>query len=869
MEADESLADRYDFARNDYRVLIALREDYLAHLEALRELMPSITQNRLRLTRMNSEQAMQAVLQPGGALVSRDAAEAIVRFVSGGVELAHAEVEPALLSLICRELNNARIAQGHATVSADLLAGSQATILSEFYERALADQPASVRRVIEDALLTEAGFRENVAEERLRRAIEAAGGQPATLDLLVERRLLRIEERLDVRRVELTHDVLCSVVAASARLRREREAREESERRLAQESELAARTGRQLRRTRMVAAICILLALGAVAGGAYGYYSATQAESARRQTAATRAQSEQARGEAESLISFLLDDFQSELQPLGRLNLLRSIAERTVRYYEGLPPETRTTDSRRNLALAKVHLGETLTLLNHTNEAGAVLKEAVEMLAALRKAGDQSEATLVGLALGRRDQAELELLRLNTAEAARIGRLAVDTLGDAAETTQVTLARARATLALGHAQYKVGRWQEAAASLRQSRSLLRPFTDPALERTAAATDFVVATGWLVGALGWLGEFHEAQALANETLPLAGDLVQRHPLRLDVLSARSKLVGVLLESVGMRGEMEPDAIIRLAGMAEADDKRMVELDRRNGGSLMGLMISRQFVGSGLYYRGDVRKALAQLWYATEWPQEVPRNEYTLLNLRAIYRDLAQWAYETGDSEQGRKAEVAERNLQEHRRTRDEWSRQLAAWDGEVTSAFLLLPQRKERQLAHSMQDLLSRMREHAKGGDKYKLNEYIGYVQLMLATASLRMENYAQSEAAAKEALRLIADSSTRRELASLQTGLAVALARQGKREEAARQLAPAQALMRELEPKLGNDQLLRIEYAGVLYAQALAEPARAQELLQQSLRKLDQLVPELRNSTTAKLWRQWAQEALKENGDRT
>jgi hypothetical protein len=28
-------------------------------------------------------------------------------------------------------------------------------------------------------------------------------------------------------------------------------------------------------------------------------------------------------------------------------------------------------------------------------------------------------------------------------------------------------------------------------------------------------------------------------------------------------------------------------------------------------------------------------------------------------------------------------------------------------------------------------------------------------------------------------------------------------------------------------------------------------------------------LPELRNSTTAKLWRQWAQEALKENGDRT
>ena len=94
-------------------------------------------------------------------------AAAIVRFVAGGAELANAEVEPSLLSLICRELNDARIAQGRSEISLDLLAGSHASILSNFYERALADQPAAVRRIIEDELLTESGFRENVAEERL------------------------------------------------------------------------------------------------------------------------------------------------------------------------------------------------------------------------------------------------------------------------------------------------------------------------------------------------------------------------------------------------------------------------------------------------------------------------------------------------------------------------------------------------------------------------------------------------------------------------------------------------------------------------------------------------------------------------------
>lgn len=141
MEADDSAAERFDFTRGDYRILIALREDYLAHLEMLKGNMPSITQNRMRLARMTGEQALSAVTKPGGALVSEEVAEAIVRFIAGGSELRNAEVEPSLLSLICRELNNARIAQGRAEISADLLAGSRDTILRVL--RALARRRAA------------------------------------------------------------------------------------------------------------------------------------------------------------------------------------------------------------------------------------------------------------------------------------------------------------------------------------------------------------------------------------------------------------------------------------------------------------------------------------------------------------------------------------------------------------------------------------------------------------------------------------------------------------------------------------------------------------------------------------------------------
>lgn len=132
---------------------------------------------------------------------------------------------------MCRELNNQRRTRSEPVISAGLLAGTRGTILSEFYERTLADQPPAVRHFVEDELLTESGFRENIALERAEKILVQAGVDPGVIQTLVNRRLLRIEERLDTRRVEPTHDVLCSVVSASRDVRLEREAREAERRR--------------------------------------------------------------------------------------------------------------------------------------------------------------------------------------------------------------------------------------------------------------------------------------------------------------------------------------------------------------------------------------------------------------------------------------------------------------------------------------------------------------------------------------------------------------------------------------------------------------------------------------------------------------
>src|SRR5205823_2909954 len=60
------LVEQYVFDRQAYRIVIALREDYLAALESMRERAPSLGRNRFRLTPMNGRQALEAVVRPGG-----------------------------------------------------------------------------------------------------------------------------------------------------------------------------------------------------------------------------------------------------------------------------------------------------------------------------------------------------------------------------------------------------------------------------------------------------------------------------------------------------------------------------------------------------------------------------------------------------------------------------------------------------------------------------------------------------------------------------------------------------------------------------------------------------------------------------------
>jgi hypothetical protein len=876
LDADESAAEHFDFARSDYRVLIALREDYLAPLEGLKKDIPSISQNRLRLAPMTGTQALAAVLRPGRKLVTEEVAAAIVRFVAGGAELANAEVEPSLLSLICRELNDARIAQGRSEISLDLLAGSHASILSNFYERALADQPPAVRRIIEDELLTASGFRENVAEERLLSHFAQAGAAAGTLALLVNRRLLRIEERLDIRRVELTHDVLCAVVKSSRDQRHEREAREATERLLAEQHarELAAR--RAAARARQVASGCVLLAIVAVAAAALAYFSSVRARRAEHEAQETRVLADQARGQAEQLLGYLSDDFARELEGFGRLNVLAEFSQRQIDYFHALPPALKGMETTRNGALALVHHAKALRWLGDLEGSSANADEAVQLLGGLRDGGDHSEATAIALATAYVVKAQI-LDNKNDSAGPAAAQRAVALLRPLVEASHPSVAARRAYVeTLVRVAFEATNSNENEEGVRAAREAQRIATELGardLSNLDMGAYYVESGAWLVQGLIAIGRNDEARQAGQDSIALADQVLERRPgnrlalhgqqvIETNLASvAQNDLNPQEAVRIGLRGEqtsltllkLYPNNVVSINNLGAAQggiadslweagrlheaipyyQKQLAVMGRASAGGA-GFFIVRSYVSAGTAIRqaqlGDPTAAAATLAgngpYLAKLRQTEPQGSVTVMIVDAI----------------GRLSEAAVAFTAEDLGTAKRLAAEAVSQLQGITPHGGLQGFQKQISLYVAY---------HTLGRAEYQLGDFSAAEQAELKALEAR-------KAAGGDAV------SDRRDLGELSTWIAMAQARQGHTSEAAQTIAPIIKFQRELATKNHGDRWLPVELAAALYAQALADPTKSASLLHEAGTLIEGVAPELRTVHDVRQWREYIRQGTKQ-----
>jgi tetratricopeptide (TPR) repeat protein len=881
IDRDEADAAKFDFARADYRILISLREDYLAHLEGLKAQMPSVTQNRMRLARMTGAQAVAAVRAPAPQLVSEPVAEAIVRFVAGGTDLARAEVEPSLLSLICRELNNTRLARGQAEISADLLAGSRDTILSEFYERTLADQPAGVRVFIEDELLTESGFRESVAEERVRKGFAAAGAAADAVAKLVDRRLLRVEDRLDLRRVEITHDVLCSVIGASRTVRHERDALEASRRELAAQWEREQATRRALKRARRVAAVAVLITLAAIGGTIFGWVSQRRARAAEQQAAQSRELAEQARGEAEKLVGFLIDDFYEELRPTGRVEIVGTLADKAVAYYDGLPPALVTPQTRLYRGMAMVRKATALVDAGKDAEGAKLAAEARKVFEDLRAEGHGSDEATVGLALttlatvtpgGLGDTLKevtgaVELLRplVQAGRASRSAKLAF------ADLLQFQ----------GHAEPDpaVG-----AAHCEESRQVLAAMGAADLKDLTAASVYGDVTDSESRMVLLTGKVDEADRLAGIVSDIAEKVLQQRPG--DLRAMRNRYFAANMQgNVARNRNNLADAEQHYEGAEEAAKSYV----RFNPADSLGWII----LGSALRDRaandldqGRVAASLRKLQEASDLEHD-PRNK-TGMN----YHVLASWQEQAILNAQLGNLRSARAAIDQARRT----SGQLVTdrnFDAEVSGLGQLGVDALDcyvlaaagdyagvHRRAVELNDQVTRFKVVHEGNADLRTN-ILRHVRTWMVESAVRQGSFEEASTLARQLLdqplygRNVDRQSMQDNQARLRVGLGQALLGDGKRDEALKVLRESEAYYRRRKAEGAATTQFRQELAGALYQLARAELAgadgvgRARGLLDEAAAELDGLTAEARQLHDSKELIEWVRAAQLDAARRT
>ncbi|MDB6162709.1 MAG: hypothetical protein JWL98_141 [Xanthomonadaceae bacterium] len=836
IENDDSAAGDFDFARADYRVLIALREDYLAHLESVKASMPSITQNRMRLARMNGAQALSAVIVPGGRLVSREVAESIVRFVAGGSELANAEIEPALLSLVCRELNTVRQAQGRSEISADLLAGSRDTILTEFYERALADQPEGVRRVIEDELLTDSGYRESLAEERLVKALAAAGAAPDSLAKLVDRRLLRIEERLDMRRVELTHDVLAGVVLASRNLRQEREARDAAQQQLAAQREREAATHRALVRARTIAGVCAVLALISVASAIFGLSSMRRANVA-------EAEAQKSRSDAEKLVGFLIEDFYAELEPTGRLDTLGKLAHKTVGYYDGLPAGLVTPKTDTYRAMALIREGEAQNGSGDLDGARRNLTRARAIFEKLHARGDHGDAVTIGLALAYYD--------LGTGGVGNASRSDAELLGKAADllrpltrapagSRQAKLIYANTLNYLSHTQPDKAM---GVATCEEARRVLKALGALDLTDLNAAAAYADIADSEARHLLDLDRVAEAQTLEQQVFDLAEKVLAQRPNDLRSLGNRY-YAAQLLGDLAARRHDDAAAADYANRAAQAGE----DLVRFNPADLASWLFWAGGKGQSadlLVERGQVTQAMAAMRATLALAQDKRRPSSlapVVWSRWALLAMLQARAGEKAAAEQSMRSYV--RDVIEFMATFPAGSprRQILGNSEQIVRARLqLIEGDSEAALrnATAAMDRIDKVVIPAKDlGASLNRDSYLRASVRTASWAALRLGRHAQAESLARRWLAMPFDPNSnadpRDESSRARAVLAQALAMQSRSAEARATLQPALDYYQHEQQLGAQTTSFRYGYAYALYVSSLTsggEPAKRRAAL--------------------------------------
>jgi tetratricopeptide (TPR) repeat protein len=380
-------AERLPDSPPHIKVVLSMREEYLAALEELSHSIPQVFQDRVRLQPLSDVQAKKAICEPASLerMVAIDDGYrmefATERFeydesaLAVMLEFLHGrsrQIEPWELQLLCMHveqhvvprLRDARGSSNPLRVTAADLGGADAMrrVLSTFYETTIGKLPGAqgrrARELCDTGLVSSQGRRLPLERDQIRSEWKVTD---ETLDRLVDDRLVRRETRLESTFYEISHDTLAETILLNRR----------------------RRLPRRLRVAAWVFGVMVCCGL------AFWAWTTRIVWSERNQAARARSQSEQ-------LVAFLIgEDLLERLGRSGQMTMLEVVQQRVKVHLAQIPEKAASRGSRTAEAFANLNEGDLAFLNGRLTDAGAAFRSAVDKLRSLH-GDDGSDAVMQG-----------------------------------------------------------------------------------------------------------------------------------------------------------------------------------------------------------------------------------------------------------------------------------------------------------------------------------------------------------------------------------------------------------------------------------------------------------------------------------------
>jgi DNA-binding winged helix-turn-helix (wHTH) protein len=202
------------------RLVFVIREDFLAAINFFKEIFPEIFHHEYRLQRLESKQALKAVINPAkkvGFVYESKLVEQIITDLSD-----HGFIDPPQLQIVCDTLYDQRDSTARISLNSYQELGGAAGILSQYLKRVVnrfGIQEIELVKSLLISLISNDGRRLLLPVSKLESQLAARFSLPVTrirqtMEDLSQARLLRFMKQDGENRVELTHDFLIPEVSS-------------------------------------------------------------------------------------------------------------------------------------------------------------------------------------------------------------------------------------------------------------------------------------------------------------------------------------------------------------------------------------------------------------------------------------------------------------------------------------------------------------------------------------------------------------------------------------------------------------------------------------------------------------------------------